>query len=85
MELPQSYFEPDVEPDFPFVDEELYYQTKDRLDEAEQLFYQLVDELYDNTENPNCKNVDRDCVHEIMKQLEDVLYTCVPSIENLKI
>ena len=80
MELPASYFEPDCEPDFPFVDEELYYQTKDTIDEAQHLLEQLRDELYDET-----VNFDRDCVHEIMNQLSEILDFNVPSIDNLKL
>ena len=80
MELRQSWYEPEAEREFPFVEEELYYQTKDRLDEAEILFFQLTEELYDD-----CKNVDRDIVHGIMKKLGDVLDCNIPSIDDLKL
>lgn len=82
MRIPSNYYEPDVEPDFPYVDEETYYQLKDQFDESNALVYQLIQELYDD-----CENVDRDIVHEICKKLYDVYdFDCdIPEIKNLKI
>lgn len=80
MEAKQSYFLEDIEPDFPYVDEDLYYQVKDDLEEAHHMVFQLVGELYDDAEN-----FDRDCIHEIMKRLTDTLDINLPSIDNLKL
>ena len=78
---PASWLYPkDPEPDFPFVDEELYYQTKDRLEEAETLMFQLVDELYDE-----CVAIDRDIIHGLVEKLCDTLDIYKPEIKDLKI
>lgn len=85
--LPQSWYEPDVEPDFPYVDEETYYQLKDDFDEAtktiddaEMLVYQLICELYDD-----CKNVDKEIVHDIIVKLCNAVEVFPPEIKHLKI
>lgn len=80
MEATYSHFLEDIEPDFPYVDEDIYYQVKDELEEAQHMVFQLVDELYNVTEN-----IDRDCIHEIMTRLTDTLDINLPSIDNLKL
>lgn len=78
--LPQSWYDPNDEPDFPFVEQDLYYQVKDQKDEAEELTFQLVQELYDE-----CKAVDRDIVHGIIVKLCNALKIVPPELKDLKI
>ena len=80
MEAPNWYFEPSCEADFPYVDENQYYQTLDQVLEVSHMFGQLVAELYDD-----CKSIDRDIVHGIICKICDELNIEEPEIKTLKV